>query len=126
MTWLKRSGIRGPELVVTAAQDSYGVTVRLSGNADSRVKDELQAFLLEIHHLAQEQCIDRVAIDLRELEFMNSACFKAFVFWFSELRSMARDQQYHIHFFSNSNIHWQRRSLHALSCFADGLVHIDS
>ncbi|MDB4957395.1 MAG: hypothetical protein JWO36_4964, partial [Myxococcales bacterium] len=64
--------------------------------------------------------------DLRELEFMNSSCFKAFVAWIAMIRDLETDKQYRMHLLSNPNLHWQRRSLAALTCFAVDLVTIET
>jgi hypothetical protein len=68
--------------------------------------------------------IPEVQIDLRELEFMNSSCFKSFVSWISEVSELTSGH-YRIRFLSNPSILWQHRSLHALSCFAAELVTIE-
>lgn len=125
MSMAEVSGIEKHGVAVAVEDDENGIRVRLAGNADSRVKNDLQALLLETHMVARQRHIPRVLVDFRDLEFMNSACFKAFVLWLAELRGLARDQQYCIHFVSNPNIYWQRRSLYALSCFAADLVRIE-
>lgn len=109
-----------------ATEHDEQLTVRFSGNADTRVKDEIHKYLVRTHEVVKKHQLGRVSIDLRDLEFMNSACFKAFVTWLATVRKLDRDQQYHIHFLSNDEIHWQRRSLRALSCFAASLVRIHS
>lgn len=118
------SGIEMHGLAMSASDDADGIKLILVGNADSQAKDHLQAFLQEAHVTAQSQGASRVLIDLRHLEFMNSACLKAFVSWLAEVRSLERDKQYRIFFLSNVRIHWQRRSLHALQCFAQDLVQV--
>ena len=114
------------EVNVEAMGDDDSLLLRFSGNADTRVKEEIRSFLLETHRVAQETQVSKVSVDLRELEFMNSACFKAFVTWLAQVRNLEPDKQYRIHFLSNDKIHWQRRSLRALSCFAAKVVRIEN
>jgi len=109
---------------VEASQAGSELIIAFSGNADMRVRDEIQAFLLQTHGMVQAGEIDRVVVDFRALEFMNSACIKAFVNWLAEVQALEQAAQYHIHFLTNPTIHWQRRSLRALSCFAADLVRI--
>lgn len=113
-------------ILVQAVSADDELIIRFSGNADTRVKEEIHNYLVETHKLVRQNKLDKVSIDLRELEFMNSACFKAFVTWLATVRSLDQDEQYRIHFLSSDNIHWQRRSLRALSCFAASLVRVHS
>jgi hypothetical protein len=48
------------------------------------------------------------------------------VSWVGNLQDAEIDQRYRIRFVSNSSLHWQRRSLRALSCFASELVSVES
>jgi hypothetical protein len=120
-----RSEIAVHDISMETVRGSDGITVRIAGSADSRVKDRLQELLLRTHAELQAECLSRATVDLRALEFMNSSCFKAFVYWLAEARNLGPDKQYRIHFLANQRIHWQRRSLHALSCFAAELVQIE-
>lgn len=113
-------------VVIRAENEDEELVVRFSGNADTRVKDEIHHYLVATHEVATSHQLTKVVIDLRDLEFMNSACFKAFVTWLATVRNLDKSQQYNIHFLSNDKIHWQRRSLRALSYFAASLVRIHS
>jgi hypothetical protein len=101
------------------------LVAKLSGTADLRVTDSVEAILTRVHQKAMELRIPEVQMDLRDLEFMNSSCFKSFVSWISEVSDLTTGQ-YRIRFLSNPSILWQRRSLHALSCFAAELVTIEA
>jgi len=101
------------------------LVAKLSGTADLRVTDSVEAILTRVHQTALELAIVEVQMDLRDLEFMNSSCFKSFVSWISDVSEMTSGQ-YRIRFLSNPSILWQRRSLHALSCFAAELVTIEA
>ena len=65
-------------------------------------------------------------VDVRELEFMNSSCFKSIVSWLTSIMELPPPEQYKVHFLSNPERLWQRRSLHALRSFALMLVTIES
>ncbi|HVY26998.1 MAG TPA: hypothetical protein VHB79_10615 [Polyangiaceae bacterium] len=113
------------ELKARLLQDDTALVAKLSGTADLRVTDSIEAILGRVHQKALELGIPEVRMDLRELEFMNSSCFKSFVSWISEVSDLTSGQ-YRIRFLSNPSILWQRRSLHALSCFAAELVTIEA
>jgi hypothetical protein len=113
------------ELKARLVQDDTALVAKLSGTADLRVTDSVEAILGRVHQKALELGIPEVRMDLRELEFMNSSCFKSFVSWISEVSDLTTGQ-YRIRFLSNPSILWQRRSLHALSCFAAELVTIEA
>jgi hypothetical protein len=113
------------ELRAQLTREDTGLVAKLSGTADLRVTDSVEAILTRVHQKAMELGIPEVRMDLRELEFMNSSCFKSFVSWISEVSDLTTGQ-YRIRFLSNPSILWQRRSLHALSCFAAELVTIEA
>ena len=113
------------ELRARLTQEDAVLVAKLSGTADLRVTDSVEAILTRVHQKALELSIPEVQMDLRELEFMNSSCFKSFVSWISEVSDLTAGQ-YRIRFLSNPSILWQRRSLHALSCFAAELVTIEA
>jgi hypothetical protein len=99
-------------------------TVRFSGTADTGAVDELEILLPRLHSEAVRLRAPMVVVDFRELEFMNSACFKKFVSWLSRVQALDSGQQYRIRFLSDTHKHWQKRSLTALSCFAVDIVEI--
>lgn len=113
------------ELWARLTQEDGALVAKLWGTADLRVTDSVEAILSRVHQKALEMSIPEVRMDLRELEFMNSSCFKSFVSWISDVSDLTAGQ-YRIRFLSNPSILWQRRSLHALSCFAAELVTIEA
>jgi hypothetical protein len=104
----------------------HALLVRMTGTADLRVTETIEKMLSAVHQQATSSHFAEVKVDLRNLEFMNSSCFKSFVTWISQVQDLAETLQYRIHFLSNPAILWQRRSLNALSCFAAHLITIDS
>lgn len=118
--------IHSAELDATLTIVDQALLVRMSGTADLRVTDTVEKLLTTVHQEATSGHLGEVKVDLRNLEFMNSSCFKSFVSWISQVQELAESAQYRILFFSNPAILWQRRSLNALSCFAAHLITIDS
>ena len=116
--------LRCRDLVGTTAQESGDLIVRLVGTADSRFTDDLSRFVVSAQQVALATAPSRVVIDFRELEFMNSSCFKSFVNWLQNLLELEPERQYRIRFLQDPDKHWQARSLKALSCFAADLVEI--
>ncbi len=57
---------------------------------------------------------------------MSSSCFRTFVTWLSDVQDLPPERQYRIRLRSNATMLWQRRSLHALRCFAHDLVNIET
>jgi anti-anti-sigma factor len=102
------------------------VTTKFRGTADVESKPALDQYVEALHEEAHRVGATKVVVDLRELEFMNSSSFKVFVTWLGQVQDLPEDKQYRIHFVSNPSIHWQRRSLAALSCFAVNLVTIET
>jgi len=100
--------------------------VRFSGNADMRSRDALDELLARLHQEAVQLECKEVVIDFHELEFMNSSCFKSVVAWIGRVQDLVQEQRYRIRFLSKPELLWQRRSLHALRCFAVDLITIET
>ena len=114
----------GPLLKVEGHVDGKALLLKFVGEADVEAKPEIDVVVKTIHEEALRLQAERVEVDLRQLEFMNSSCFKVFVSWLGNVQDLDPGKQYRIHLVSNPNLHWQRRSLAALSCFAVDLVTI--
>ena len=125
MSALELPPVQADEFSASASHDGTILTVRFIGNADMRTKETLDALLARVHSEAQRLSVAQVAIDFKALEFMNSSCFKSFVTWISEVRDLEASKQYRIRFLSKPELLWQRRSLHALRCFAVDLISIE-
>ncbi len=125
MTMDSIPNIDTPELRATATRTDKSVSVAFVGNADSRAMAAIDALLTGLHAEALGSKAREVTIDLRDLEFMNSSCFKAFVTWIGKVQDLPQAQQYHMVFRSDDSKHWQRRSLGALSCFAVDLIRVE-
>jgi hypothetical protein len=102
------------------------VNVRLVGSAETMAVASLGRLLGKVHGEAMRLAVREVTVDVRDLEFMNSSCFKAFVSWLSALQDLEPNKQYRIRFLSDARKHWQRRSLGALSSFATNLIQVDT
>ena len=118
--------IRDADFTSIATFTGAVLRVEMSGNADLRAQERLGRFLRAMDAEALRLGIGEVVIDLRELQFMNSSCFKELISWITDMQERAEAQQYRINFASNPALHWQKRSLRALTCFADGLVSVSS
>jgi hypothetical protein len=115
-----------PVLSVDAEFADGTLTSRFIGTADVEAKPYLDEAAKKLHEEALRLGAKKVVLDFRELEFMNSSSFKVFVSWLALVQELPADQQYRIHLRSNPSMHWQRRSLAALSCFAVDLVAIET
>ena len=91
---------------------------------DAAAEAALNELLGRLHGESQRAKVGEVTVDLRDLEFMNSSCFKSFITWIVAVRRLPEAQHYRIRFVSNAALHWQKRSLHAISYFGGELVSI--
>jgi hypothetical protein len=112
------------ELRATARLDGAMLLVTLEGHADLRTKAMLDGVLGRVHHVAVERKAPEVRLDLRAVEFMNSSCIKSLVSWIGDAQDAAPEGAYSITLMGSSAVHWQTRSLEALSGLAD-IVRID-
>jgi hypothetical protein len=100
------------------------ILVELVGNGDVHAQDVLETFLAALHNEVTRRGFTSVEIDCHELVFMNSTCLKAIVSWIAVVQEADASSQYKICFLSNPRLHWQKRSMRAISCFAADLVTI--
>lgn len=126
MSVLSIPAIETKELRASALQRDNSLELKMIGCAEAAAIEPLAALVRRVHYEALRLHPSEVVVDFRELEFMNSGCFKSFVTWLAELQETEANAQYPIRFLSDPNKHWQRRSLGALSCFAVDLVKIDA
>ena len=77
--------LSGGVISAEASGDAGVVRVRFSGTADLEAKDDLEVFVKKLHREAVKHTATKVVVDFRELEFMNSSCFKIFVAWLAQL-----------------------------------------
>ena len=108
-----------------AAHEGKVLVVQFTGDAGLDARPPLDGFVVDLHQCAQVSGVEGVTIDLRKLEFMNSSCFKSLVTWLGQIQEMPVERQYRVHFRSNPEMLWQRRSLHALRCLAVDLVTVE-
>jgi hypothetical protein len=114
------------ELVARAVVDAGVLRLTLEGTADAAAEAALNEMLGRLHGESQRNGVREVVVDLRTLEFMNSSCFKSFITWIVAVRRLPEDQHYRIRFLANAGLHWQKRSLHAISYFGGELVSVES
>ncbi len=110
----------------TATHEGTVATLKLMGTADVSVLEPVQRAVTTMREQARVLGVSEVAVDMRELEFMNSSCFKCLITWLSDLLEQPPERRYRIRFVSDPTKHWQQRSLRALSCFAVDLVTIEA
>ncbi len=113
-------------LKVDASFADHVLEARFVGTADLETRADLEAVVNALHAYSLKEETSTVVLDFRELEFMNSSSFKVFVAWLANVQELPPEKQYKIKLRSNPNLHWQRRSLAALSCFAAELVTIEA
>jgi hypothetical protein len=119
-------GVDVPTFTATCNLEGRSLTAELTGTADLIVRERVDNFLGQLQEEAARQRIKEVVMDLRKLEFMNSSCFKSFVSWINTVQEQPSESQYRIRLLSNPQLLWQRRSMHALKCFAVDLIDLET
>lgn len=119
-------GFKLPEFEARAHHDGTAIVLTLSGDASGEVREPLEKLFAQLHAEAVARTVTEAAVDIRDLEFMSSACFKCLVTWVTDIQSLDDGTQYTLRFISNPNVGWQKRSLRSLHCFAVDLVKVES
>lgn len=102
------------------------LSLKMIGSADTRVMFPLESMMKGLEQEISRLGVEQVVVDMKELDFMNSSCFRSFVTWLCHVQEYEPDRRYAIKFLSDSGKHWQSRSLQALSCLALDLVQIEN
>ena len=93
--------------------------VSLVGTADARAARRLPAWLAEAHRWIVEKCVPEIVVDLTELQFMSSACFREIVKW------VTGSSGSRIRFLIKPQSHWQQKSVRAIVALSDGHASIE-
>jgi hypothetical protein len=97
-----------------------------TGSAETAAMQAIDELLQKAHQSALTRNVKEITVGFRDLEFMNSSCIKVFVTWLTRIEGVEENKRYRIRFLSDPNKSWQKRSLHALSCFAVGSITVDA
>jgi hypothetical protein len=104
--------------------DGNTLRIAFAGNADMDARPALEAFVKSLNVQVLAAKLQRVVCDMRDLYFMNSACFKCLVQWIDAIVKSDVDQQYSLNFIKNPKMSSQARSLESLRHFGPAIVHI--
>ncbi len=112
----------------TATPTVEGSAIRIvfKGEGDIAALAALEKLVKALHAEALSTKATEVSLDVRDVSFMNSSCFTKLIGWVTRVRELATESRYKIRIKSNQQVLWQRRSLHALQCFAVDLITIES
>ncbi len=111
------------EATLTAAAGA-DLLLTLKGSAENDAREQLPSLLDKLDQTAMAKHSKQVEVDFRQVDFMNSSCFKEFVAWLSRIKTRNDAAQYQVLLHSSIQIRWQRASMHALSCFASDVVAV--
>jgi anti-anti-sigma factor len=104
-------------------QDGAVITVHMKGNWDMNAVAPLDEFTRAVQTQARQLKVERVVLQMSEVEFINSSCLKSFARWLGQVSKSGQDP-YTVTF--RTNLPWQRRSLEALKALAGDKVTIES
>jgi hypothetical protein len=116
--------VTGEDFAGAANSEGKVVNAWLKGNADYVALDALEMLLARAHSEATRLGATAMTVDLRQLEFMSSSCFKCFLSWITNIQELEGTRQYTVKFLSNPQLQWQKRSLHSLRCVAVELITV--
>jgi hypothetical protein len=98
------------------------IRLKLSGNADMDIVQLLGPYLRQLHEHLCGADARLVVVDLRDLYFLNSSCFKAIITWIGSINSLGESQRYQVQFVTNPRLSWQKRNLQSILDFAPTIV----
>jgi hypothetical protein len=102
------------------------IEVSIAGEADAAALGHLEEILAALHASACDRHVKEVVVDLRKLVFMSSSCLTKVIAWVNRVRVLDETDRYAIRLLSDQTLLWQKRSLHALQCFAAGVISLQT
>ena len=110
------------EFIGEAIWDGEFVRVTLSGSADPNTRDGLRFLFAEAHAAAKAWGAGFAVMNLREAEFVNSACISAILGWANAVASEHEEERYKIAVLWDPDIGWERRTVAALQKVAQQVL----
>lgn len=101
------------------------IAITLSGTADMVAQPHLEGLFRRVDTAAREAHSKQVSLDIRDLVFMSSSCFKQVVLWVQRVLNLEADCRYQVVFLSALAQAWQARSLKTLTHFAQDVVRVE-
>jgi hypothetical protein len=96
---------------------------RVAGTATQRDVAPLEELFARMVEACVGGEVREVVVDLRDLEYLNSAHFKTLVSWVGRMGGLGR--RVGVRLRANEKYHWQQRSLHALQHLAESFVTVE-
>jgi hypothetical protein len=101
------------------------LSIAFYGCADGEAQPLLGRYFEEVHAEILRTKQTEVIVDVHELYFINSSCFKALVTWVSTVTSCDPSSRYRIRFVKDPSLRWHTRSFDALHRMSLALVTIE-
>jgi len=119
---LRVPAVDDPQFV--ADWDDRARVLKLIGSADNATATGLAKLFDDLHIDLLGKQASQVTVDMRDLDFLGTACVKELLGWIEKLEDLT--ERYTIKLRSNPTIAWQRTTLPALSCFDTALVTVET
>jgi len=119
--------MQGADYAIALGADEAGAPrLSLTGSITVRDPSELNAFFDRVHGELVSRGTRAVAVDVRELAFINSTGFKPIIYWVGLITESEEPAQYQVNVVGSGKRRWQTSFLSALSCFAPSLVRVET
>jgi hypothetical protein len=117
--------VNEPTFVARLTDTDGDIAIVLSGTADVVAQPHLEGLFRQVDLAALGIQAKRVRLDIRDLVFMSSSCFKQVVLWVQRILNLQVDARYQVVFLSALAQAWQARSLKTLTHFAQDVVRVE-
>jgi hypothetical protein len=120
------STIRDARFTAVAELDGTTMSVHMEGTADADAEVHLGSFFRQVQQGNDAGGVSETIVDLRNLAFMSSSCFKHVLTWVMSVNAAPSDSgRTRIHFIWDGGRGWQRRGLRALTSIAGDVVTLE-
>lgn len=103
--------VKGNGLELSIVED----IVKISGNIELEDPSVLiTPFFNQVHQIILDENIEKITVDIRELQYLNSSGIRELVGWIMKLDELPDTKKYSIHFLCCHKNLWQETSISTL------------
>jgi hypothetical protein len=126
MNKLGIESIKQGKVSINVSDAGAGISVAVEGDIDMQDPSVILDPLFDkVHKGCMDSGIKSVALDVRQLTFLNSSGIKAIAKWIMNLAGAPADKKYVIKIVQNKSIPWQTTSLSTLTFLVPGAVQLE-
>ena len=125
MNRIGMENVEGKEASIIITDTGGELTLKIMGEIDMDYSSMiLKPYISEFHEKISRAGIERIRLDLSELNFINSSGLKVFFWWMRLLDELPDDKNYSIALYYSTDITWQECNVEIMQDLAPRLLEL--